>query len=166
MNPREAQATAAELLSREGLYLDRQEWDAWLELYAEDVVYWVPGWLSEDQLVHDVRRQISLIYHEDRIGLAERILRIRTRKSVTAMPLPRTVHMAGNVLAEANGDDVIEGTASWSVDEYDPRTNKAHRHFGLYEFQLRRYESGWKFQRKKSILFNDLIPTVVDFYNL
>jgi 3-phenylpropionate/cinnamic acid dioxygenase small subunit len=157
---------AAALLYREGLMLDRQEWDAWLDLYATDAEYWVPAWKSESQLVDNVRREISLIYHPSRAGLDERVLRIRSRKSVTAMPIPRTVHLVANVRVEEGADDLIEGTASWVVHEYDPRVSKAHTNFGRCEFRLRRVDRGWKIARKKVILVNDLIPTVIDFFNL
>src|SRR5438132_417200 len=160
------QAIAAELLYREGLYLDRQQWDAWLALYAGDVEYWVPAWKSEGELVDNVRREVSLIYHRSREGLDERVLRIRSRKSVTAMPIPRTAHLVGNVLVHAATADAIDGTASWVVNEYDPRVSKPHLHFGLYEFTLKRIGEDWKIGRKKIILMNDLIPTVIDFYNL
>ena len=162
----EKQAIAADLLYREGLHLDRQEWDAWLALYAEDVEYWVPAWKSENMLVDNVLREVSLIYHTSRAGLEERVLRIRSRKSVTAMPIPRTAHTASNVLVYAATPDSIDGTASWIVNEYDPRVSKAHVHFGRYEFRLRNAGGDWKFTRKKTILLNDLIPTVIDFYNL
>jgi 3-phenylpropionate/cinnamic acid dioxygenase small subunit len=159
-------AIAEELLYREGLYLDRQDWDAWLDLYCADIEYWVPAWKSEGELVGDVRREVSLIYHTARTELEERIVRIRSRKSVTAMPLPRTAHFVSNVLVEEAGADSIQGTASWVVHEYDPRVAKRHVHFGRYEYLLRRSSETWKIGRKKIILLNDLIPTVIDFYNL
>lgn len=162
----QAQAIVSELLAREGLALDRQDWNAWIALFAEDIEYWVPAWKGEDQLVDDVRREVSLIYHDNRSGLEERILRIRTRKSVTAMPLPRTAHMVGNILIATVEETLIEGTASFIVDEYDPRVSKASRQSGLYEFRLVLTEGVWRYRRKKTVLINDLIPTVVDFYNL
>ena len=84
MNAVDARLLAADLLYREALHLDRQEWDQWLALYADDVVYWVPSWKSEDQLVSDVRREVSLIYHDSTVGLRERIHRIRTRRSASS----------------------------------------------------------------------------------
>lgn len=35
-----------------------------------------------------------------------------------------------------------------------------------YEYLLRRSSQVWKIGRKRIILLNDLIPTVIDFYNL
>jgi benzoate/toluate 1,2-dioxygenase beta subunit/2,4,5-trichlorophenoxyacetic acid oxygenase 2 len=162
----QSQAIAARILALEGLYLDRQEWDNWLALYADDVVYWVPAWRNESQLVEDVRREVSLIYHSSRAGLDERVLRIRSRKSVTAMPMPRTAHSVSNVLVHAALAGSIEGTASWVVHAYDPRVARTNVHFGLYEFALRQAGTEWKIVRKKIMLQNDLIPTLIDFYNL
>ena len=34
------------LLAREAIYLDEKNWDAWLDLFAPDVEYFVPAWLS------------------------------------------------------------------------------------------------------------------------
>jgi benzoate/toluate 1,2-dioxygenase beta subunit/2,4,5-trichlorophenoxyacetic acid oxygenase 2 len=166
MDRNQAHAIASDILAREGYYLDTQDWDAWLALYAEDVEYWVPVWKAEDQLVGDVDTEVSLIYHEDRVGLEERILRIRTRKSVTAMPLPRTTHLSGNVLIGEAEEDRISGTAAWMVDEFDPRISRSTRQAGLYEFTIACQQDTWVFTRKKIILVNDVIPTVVDFYNL
>ncbi len=166
MADRDPTAIATDLLHREARFLDTQDWDNWLALYAADVEYWVPAWRNEGELVDNVRREVSLIYHPSRAGLEERVLRIRSRKSVTAMPIPRTAHMIGNVLVDAASDDSIDGTASWIVNEYDPRLSKAHALFGRCEFRLRRIDGGWQIARKKTILLNDLIPTVIDFYNL
>ena len=162
----QAHAVASRVLALEGLHLDRQDWDAWLALYADDVEYWVPAWKSESELVSDVQREVSLIYHTTRVGLEERLMRIRSRKSVTAMPMPRTAHAVSNVLVHESTPDRIDGTASWVVHEYDPRTTKTHVHFGLYEFTLRHAGNQWKIARKKTVLHNDMIPTVIDFYNL
>src|SRR5712691_2108364 len=136
MSNAEAAAIAAEVLSREGLYLDRKDWKAWLVLFCEDVEYWVPTWLDEYDTTADPKREISLIYHASRQGLAERIARIQTRKSVTAMPLPRTAHFIANVIASLSGSDEIEATASWQVQVHDPRTCKNHVLFGIGEYRL------------------------------
>ncbi|MFH5926885.1 aromatic-ring-hydroxylating dioxygenase subunit beta [Roseomonas xinghualingensis] len=162
-----AAAVCADLLYREGLYLDRQDWDSWLALYAEDAVFWVPAWLDEHRPTSDPDREISLIYHPSRVGLEERIMRIRTRKSVTALPLPRTVHMVTNILPMAVTDGGIEVTSSWMVHEFDPRVSRAHMYVGRYEHTLRREPDGaWRIARKKVLLTNDMIPTALDFYSV
>src|SRR4051812_598312 len=69
-------AAATELIYREGLYLDRQEWELWLQLYREDAVFWVPAWKSEHQQIEDPDREVSLIYHGSRVSLEERVARV------------------------------------------------------------------------------------------
>jgi 3-phenylpropionate/cinnamic acid dioxygenase small subunit len=162
-----AAAICADLIYREGLHLDRQEWEAWLALYVEDAVFWVPAWLDEHRATSDPDREVSLIYHDSRIGLEERIMRIRTRKSVTALPLPRTVHMATNILPGRVTEDEIEATSSWTVHEYDPRATRQHLHAGRSEHGFRRGADGvWRIARKKVLLANDMIPTSLDFYSV
>jgi 3-phenylpropionate/cinnamic acid dioxygenase small subunit len=38
--------------------------------------------------------------------------------------------------------------------------------FGRYEHGLRRVDGDWRIARKKILLLNDTIPTVVDFYSI
>ncbi|MCR0985435.1 aromatic-ring-hydroxylating dioxygenase subunit beta [Roseomonas populi] len=163
----EAAAICAGLLYREGLHLDRQEWDAWLALYAEDAVFWIPAWLDEHKVTSDPDREVSLIYHDSRAGLEERVMRIRSRKSVTALPLPRTVHMVTNILPVRLAEDAIEATSSWTVHGYDPRVSRPHMFFGRYEHLFRRGADGaWRIARKTVLLTNDMIPTALDFYSV
>jgi benzoate/toluate 1,2-dioxygenase beta subunit/2,4,5-trichlorophenoxyacetic acid oxygenase 2 len=168
MNRMEATFIAQEHLAREGLLLDRLDWDGWLALYREDAVYWVPGWIDEDTLTTDVRRQVSLVWHTRRDELLDRVVRIRSRKSVTAMPLPRTTHSTSNMLVESCEPGRIVGAASFLVHEHHPRIRRSDVLFGRYEFEITQDDDGqaWRYARKKTILQNDLIPTLVDFYNL
>src|SRR5690606_19572665 len=129
--------------AREGALLDRCDWDAWLELYREDVVYWVPAWLDEDTPTSDVRTQVSLIYHTRRAELLDRIVRIRSRKSVTAMPLPRTTHSVSNVLVESVAEGQITATASFVVHEHQPRLRRNSVLFGRYDFKLAEQGGAW-----------------------
>jgi benzoate/toluate 1,2-dioxygenase beta subunit/2,4,5-trichlorophenoxyacetic acid oxygenase 2 len=158
--------TAEQVLAKLGLALDRQQWDAWLAMFTEDCTYWVPAWTDEHVTTQDPDTEVSLIYHDNRWGLEERILRIRTRKSVTAMPLPRTQHFVSNVLAEADGPDAISGTASFSVAVLETRTNRVHQHFGRYEFRLRQEAGVWRVAYNRVVLMNDVVPTILDFYCL
>ncbi len=90
------------LIFREARLLDTGEWADWVAMYSEDAVFWVPAWLDEYTTTSDPRTQVSLLYHDARRGLEERIARIESRKSITAPPLPRTVHQISNL--EASGD--------------------------------------------------------------
>lgn len=163
---RMAAGILAHVLAVEGRCLDLQLWDDWLDCYLPDCVYWLPLWLDEETLTQDPDREMSLIHHTGRAGLEERVLRLRTRKTVTAMPLPRTVHMVSNVMATAPERDEIEGSAAWRVEIYDPRARKRTSNAGRAEVTLRWDGTAWKIARKTVVLLYDMLPAVVDFYGL
>jgi 3-phenylpropionate/cinnamic acid dioxygenase small subunit len=160
-------ARALEFLQREGHYLDRREWDAWLALYREDAVFWVPAWMDEDHLGTDPDREVSLIYHSDRAALEDRVWRVRSQRSVASIPMLRTTHMIANVIArEGARPGTVAASASWTCHTYDPKLRRQHVFFGLYEFELNTAGADWTIARKKVLLQNDYIPTMIDFYCL
>jgi len=158
--------TARALLFREARLLDRREWAAWAELYREDAVYWIPAWRDEDRLVDNPLAQVSLAYHDSRVGLLERIARIESRKSITALPLPRTTHLVGNVEVVGAGPDRLECESSFTVHVYDPRTGREHTRHGHYAHILSREADDWMIARKVITLNNDRVPAVLDFYSV
>ncbi len=160
-------ADAEELLAREGRCLDTRQWDAWLDLYTEDAVFWVPAWKSEAEPTEDPDRELSLIYYEDREWLRDRAWRNTSGLAVAATPLWRTAHAVSNVLLEEPArEGEAEVRASWSVHCFNPATLEQHVYFGLYEITLRRTGAEWRIARKKVLLLNDYIPTVLDVYML
>lgn len=163
---RELLAAAQGVLSREGIYLDEQRWDEWLALYAEDCEYWVPTWVAEERLATDPRRELSHIYYASRRGLEDRIARIRSGKAPSAVPLRRTAHSVGNVLVTAPGEERFGCRSTWSCKVYDPLTRKTDDFFGHASYELRRTPAGWLIARKKNVLLNDTLPSIVDVYCL
>lgn len=158
--------TATQILFREAAHLDKGEWDAWVKLYREDAVFWMPAWRDEYETTQNPQTETSLIYHNDRRGLEERIARIESRKSITALPLPRTLHQIGNIELIGGDTHSMETEATFSVHVYDMRTAKEHTRYGRYEHTLARADEAWLIARKKIILVNDRIPTVLDFYSI
>lgn len=159
-------AIATDLLCREGRHLDSRDWDAWLALYAPDAVYWVPAWRDEGTQTSDPDTEISQIFHDSRRGLEERVMRVRSGKSVTAVPLLRTTHFVSNIEARIETDGAIAAQASWMVQVYDPRRERQYGNFGRYELRLIESANGWLVARKIIRLQNDCVPALVDFYLL
>lgn len=159
-------AVAAAAIFREARLLDRGEWADWVAMYKEDAVYWVPGWLDEYETTSDPATQVSLIYHDARRGLEERIARIESRKSITALPLPRTVHQISNLEAAETAPGQIACDSVFAVHVYDARVGKGHVHHGRYQHTLTRDGDQWKIARKVITLVNDRVPTLLDFYSI
>ena len=159
-------ALATALILREARCLDRGQWSEWAAMYCEDAVFWVPAWRDEYETTADPQTEVSLIYHDSRLGLEERIARIESRKSITALPLPRTVHQLGAAELRSAADDKIEIETAFSVHVYDARTAREHTRHGRYEHTLIRDDGSWLIARKKITLINDKVPTVLDFYSI
>ncbi|MGV3652752.1 MAG: aromatic-ring-hydroxylating dioxygenase subunit beta [Noviherbaspirillum sp.] len=164
MRTRDARDIAIEILALEGRALDERRWDDWLELYCPDAEYWVPAWKTESQPTEDPDTEISLIYYSDRRGLEERVQRIRSGKSLSSTPLHRTTHLVSHVLIDADTGSSIKANAAYQVNVFDPRSKKQHLFFGRYALDLELRDGRWLIRRKKTLLNNDYIPTMLDIY--
>ena len=153
---------AHDLIAREGRYLDRRQWDDWLALFTEDVVYWVPAWRDETTQTSDPQTELSLIWYSGRRNLEERVWRLKSGLSIASAPLQRTAHAAANILVDPSG----AVHSSFTVHCYNARRQEAHVFFGHYAYELRREGDDWKIARKTTTLLNDCIPAVADFYML
>lgn len=154
------------LLYTEARLLDLKKWKEWLALYTSDAVYWIPAWKDEYLVTSDPDAEISMIYHTDSAALGERIARIQSRKSITAMPLPRTLHVCSNIAARASTSELIEGDGCVTVQVFDPRTARQSVNFGRFDYRLRRSSDSWRFSYKKIVLFNDRVATSLDFFSI
>ena len=161
-----SRAELVELIENDGRYLDRQRWDEWLDLFAEDVVFWVPAWKSEEELTDDPGGEVSLIYYEGRKRLQERIWRARSGNSTSSVPMVRTVHAINHVRVEEGERGTATGSANWTVHMFDPRSRIQHSFFGFYEYRFTHSGERWLISRKKIVLLNDYIPKFIDFYTL
>lgn len=162
-------ATVADLLSREGHALDMRQWDEWLEFYEPDCEYWVPAWRNEEELTEDPASEISLIFYGSKAGLEDRVWRVRSGLSAASRLLPRTQHQATNVVVrptETGAGDEIETRFNWCVNQFECDTRVSHTFFGRAEATLVFRDGAWRYRRKKTVILNDYIPTVVDFYSL
>lgn len=161
------QADAAAFLYREALLLDRGDYDAWLDLYSLDCLFWMPAWRDDGTQTEDPDRELSLIFYRGRRNLEDRVQRIRSPVSVAARVMPRVAHMIGNVLAEpVDGGSRVRVDSSFIVNVQDIRSHRAHAYFGRYEHELRLENGAWKISRKIIRLMNDVVPTMLDVYGI
>jgi len=152
------------LLFEEAAALDEQRWDDWLTLFTSDIEYWMPAWDSEHEMTQDPTSEISLMYYSDRSGLEDRIWRIKSGMSSASTPLPRTCHLVTNIRVGAVTDGLLQVKANWQGNAY--RHEKTDSFYGRYEYGLREEQGNLLIARKKIVLMNDVIPSVVDIYNV
>nr|ART37706.1 E82 [uncultured bacterium]ART38792.1 G257 [uncultured bacterium] len=152
------------LLFEEAAALDEQRWDDWLALFTADIEYWMPAWDSEHEMTQDPATEISLMYYSDRSGLEDRVWRIKSGTSSASTPLPRTCHLVTNIRVGAVVDGLLQVKANWQGNAY--RHEKTDFFYGRYEYGLRDEQGRLLIARKKIVLMNDVIPSVVDVYNV
>jgi len=153
-----------ELVHREARYLDERRWDEWLELFVEDCEYWMPAWRADGTPTTNPQAELSHIYYASRAGLEDRIVRIRSGKSAASTPMPRTAHILGSVLPAGSSADRLELDSTWVSHVFFPRSGESHAFFGRSEHELVLRDGDWRIARKKILLQNDYIPTMLDVY--
>jgi 3-phenylpropionate/cinnamic acid dioxygenase small subunit len=156
----------ADLLYQEAAYLDERRWAEWLALYTEDAEFWVPAWDEDGRPTDDPQSQLSLIYYDSRAGLEDRIWRIQSGLSPASSPLIRTCHLITNVRITAVVESQPQVSSHWQVQIYRPEKQQAFTYFGFYEHVLRSEKDTLRIAKKKVVLLNDVVETVLDIYHV
>ncbi|MEV5571134.1 3-phenylpropionate/cinnamic acid dioxygenase subunit beta [Spirillospora sp. NPDC052269] len=99
-----------QFLYREADLLERREYDAWLDLFTDDLHYYMPvrsnGQAGDDETLDE---ELALaLFDDDKRFLLERVRKLRTGSAWAEEPPSRTVRMVTNVM----------------VGEPDPRTGE------------------------------------------
>ena len=122
-------------LFRQAALLDAKRWQDWIELFADDGIYWMPvapeqtDWLGEPS-----------IFAEDRLLMEVRMGRLTHPNAWSQAPAWGTNHMVGNVIVEAVDGDTVRVYSRFQAMEL---RRDAVRHFGgSYRHTLRRSPGG------------------------
>lgn len=156
----DAEKEVTHLIYTEGRLLDERRFDDWLALYSQDCEYWVPSWHGEEILTADPSMEVSLMYYRSRHGLEDRVFRLQTGTSAASVPLARTCHLVSHILVEEK-DGQWCAAANWHTNVWHKERLQIFTGYAYYTF---RREESLKIARKKTVLINDTIDTVLDFY--
>jgi len=119
-----------EFLFREARLLDDREFEAWMALFADDGIYWIPATPGQT----DPLGEVSIAY-EDRQLLDVRVRRLRHPDNFADQPQARTSRVIGNMMLD-DGDDegAVVVRSRFTLTEFQ---NDAQRWFaGSYVHQL------------------------------
>ncbi len=152
-----------DLLVREAACLDERRWDDWLALMAPDIEYWIPAWDGHEP-ISDPANEMSLVYYESRQGLEDRVYRLKSRRSAASEPLARTCHYVTNLRCEFLDDGNCLAWANWQANNW--RHGQTTTFWGRYEYLLKPtgQDGDWRIHKKKVLLMNDVVPTVLDVH--
>ena len=90
-----------EFLFHEARLLDEREFEAWIALFSDDGIYWIPATPGQQ----DPLGEVSIAY-EDRQLLDVRVRRLRHPENYADQPQARTRRVIGNVMLD-EGDSVV-----------------------------------------------------------
>ena len=136
-------------LYHEARLMDESAYDAWLELYAEDGLYWVP--CNEDDA--DPMRQIS-IYYENRDRLRERLDRLKSGGAHAQEPRSRLLRIISNVeIGDESDHGEITVYANFHLTEL--RRSRQRLLAGRTLHKLRPENGSFKIVLRKVMLLNN-----------
>jgi 3-phenylpropionate/cinnamic acid dioxygenase small subunit len=162
---REAYAEGCIAIEAEGLFLDERRWADWLDLFSEDVRYWVPTWRGDGNLASDPELEMSHIFYSGRAALEDRVARFTSPDSPASNPPPRTTHLlSGFRLLSGSESHRLHIRSSWVTHTYFPQRKASHALFGSQRHLLVRRDDAWIIQSKTVVIRNDHIPTMLDLY--
>lgn len=161
-----------QFLYREVRLLDERRFHAWLELFTDDVRYWMAGRnnrypktskaiaiLDPDRYVEDDLTQEDelAILDENKATLDARIARLDTGMAWAEDPPSRTRHLISNIEVEA-GDSEAELKVYSNFIVYRSRAETEQDFYvGARQDVLRRVGGAWKIAGRKIILDQNVL---------
>ena len=140
---------------REAWILDDRKFRDWLELFTEDIFYFMPT--RSNRLRADMDKEVSKVgdmafFEEDSKTLHQRIERLESGMAWSEEPPSRTRHAVTNLLIEPlESENEIRARTAFTIYrtrlEYDQDW-----YVGLRDDVLRRVDGQWKIARRTIIL--------------
>ena len=147
MLPYQTQREIELFVLREARLLDSGEFEAWLELYAPQGIYWMPS--QPDQT--DPLNVASIVY-EDHAILAIRVQRLLEARALVLTPMPRTTHLVSNIEALESGADHYTVDAAFICVEQQGERQRMYS--GRQTHQLSRHDGSFRIKLKRVNLIN------------
>lgn len=142
-----APAAIVALLMHEADLLDERALEAWLGLFTQDALYWVPA----DHGDSDPLRRVSLFY-DDRSIMEDRVWRLGHPKMFSQNPPARQVRVLSTPMVEACGPDTMSVRTKFVMFEHRLREQRTFG--GVYLHELVRLQEAWMIRRKVVHLVN------------
>ena len=139
---------------REAWLLDERKFNDWLELFTEDVLYFMPR--RKNVLRRESHREVTplgdlALIEDDRRYLEMRVARLDTGMAWGEDPPSRTRHLIGNLEAEPMDNGEVKARTAFLV--YRSHLETDHQLLaGGREDVLRRVGGAWKIARRTILL--------------
>ncbi len=125
----ELKDAVTQFLYEEARCLDRGEFAAWLALFADDGLYWIPA--ARDQT--DPLGVPSIAYEDVGI-LSMRVERLLEARALVLTPMPRTTRLVTNITVDVV-DPLIHAAATFLIVEMQDGQRAIYAGHSHYELQ-------------------------------
>ena len=144
---------------REAWMLDERRFREWLDLFTEDVLYFMPRRLNVHR--HETERELTslgdlAIFEDDKTYMRMRVDRLETGMAWGEDPPSRTRHIVGNlVVAPQPGGEVMAKTAFILYRSHHETEENVFA--GYRDDLLRRVDGEWKIAQRTIVLDANVI---------
>ena len=139
---------------REAWLLDERRLKEWLDLFTDDVLYFMPR--RKNVLRRELHREVTelgdlAILEEDKTYLEMRVARLESGMAWAEDPPSRTRHLIGNLEATPRENGEVEARTAFLV--YRSHLETDHQLLSGYRDDvLRKLNGGWKIARRTIVL--------------
>jgi len=145
-----------DFLVREARLLDDRAFETWLDLFTDDIVYWMPErtnpWESSD-LADSVTKPGELaLFEETKETLRTRVARLATGMAWSEVPPSRTRHLVTNVQVESGANESELRVRSYFMVYRTQLEHSQDVFVGERDDVLRKVGDEWKIARRTIVL--------------
>jgi 3-phenylpropionate/cinnamic acid dioxygenase small subunit len=143
----ELQHEVEQFLYRQSELLDTRQWQAWIDLFADDGVYWVPA-----DPAHRHWDGVPAIFAEDKNLMSVRMKRVLHPDAWSQRALWGTNHVVGNVVIEKLDGIDVHVRSRFHMMEL--RRDDVRHFAGSYRHHLKRTSDGFRIQLQRVDMTN------------
>jgi 3-phenylpropionate/cinnamic acid dioxygenase small subunit len=143
----ELQHELEQFLYRQAELLDTKQWQAWIDLFTPEGVYWMPA-----DPAHQHWDGVPSIFAEDRNLMNVRMRRVLHPDAWSQRPLWGTNHVVSNVIIERQSGDEVAVRSRFHMMEL--RRDDVRHFAGSYRHQLKKTAEGYRIQLQRVDMTN------------
>ncbi len=147
----DTQRAVEQFLYRQSEILDIRQWQAFIDLFSADGIYWVP--ITQDQTEWEGSPSI---FAEDKAMMEVRMRRVMHPQAWSQAPMWATNHLVSNVVIEKETAAEVQVRSRFHLMEL---RRDSVRHFGgTYKHTLLKTGGGYRIKLQRVDMFNSQAP--------
>jgi 3-phenylpropionate/cinnamic acid dioxygenase small subunit len=143
----DTQHEVEQFLYRQAELLDGKQWQAWIDLFTPDGIYWMPPEPS-----HTTWEGMPAIFAEDKNLMTVRMKRILHPDAWSQRPLWETNHVVSNIIVEKETGDEVQVRSRFHMLEL--RRDDVRHFAGSYRHTLKRTPAGFRIKLQRVDMTN------------